>query len=437
MTHWYNEERVSQKGSVVLNAWRAEQEAARQAAASPPVPVSDIRHGTEAYGWLTGTLPGGKRPVSERSAMSIGAVYACVSLIGGAIASLTLETYKRVDRIGEAFRPDLWWVLNEEMHPRWSAPVAWEFGTQSLLLHGDLFMRIGRPGRFSPAVATLKPYHALQVDPQPYPDNRDRLYYVLYNDDGTVEVVDQDDMIHVPGPGFDGRRGMSQIRWVLRHAVSLAQAGGDQADSMLDNMRPDLVLTQSKESKRLEGGDIDDLRRQWLERYSGNGVKGGAPVILTGGMDIKQISITPQDAQLLELLQKSVEDTARIFGVPPYMIGYTDKTTGWGSGVEQMGIGFVKYTLQRHLVKIEQELNRKIYRGDRSQYVEFDTETLERGDLKSRLEAARIAFGRAGEPGWITRKEVRRIFNLPAPKPDDQFNEGKGADAPKQNPPAA
>jgi phage portal protein BeeE len=107
------------------------------------------------------------------------------------------------------------------------------------------------------------------------------------------------------------------------------------------------------------------------------------------------------------------------------MIGYTDKTTGWGSGVEQMGIGFVKYTLQRHLAKIEEELNRKINRGSTENYVEFDTETLERGDLKSRLEAARIAYGRAGEPGWVTRDEVRRIFNLPPAKEGDVFNEGK------------
>ena len=432
---WYNEARVRQPGSVVLNAWREQRQAERAKAQVKPVPVSDIRSGTDAFGWLTGGVGGSGRPVSERTAMSIGAVYACVSLLGGVLASLTLETYKLVDGIGEAHRPDLWWMLNEEMHPRWAAPVGWEFGAQSLLLHGDLFMRIGRPSRYSPNVVSLKPYHALQVDPQPSAD-RERLLYYLWDEDGNVEVVDQDDMIHVPGRGFDGRGGMSQIRHVLRRSVSLANVGGEQAESMLDNMRPDLVLTQDKESKKLEGGDIDKLREQWLQRYSGPAGKNGAPVVLTGGMDIKQISITPEDAQLLELLQLSVEDTARIFGVPPYMIGYTDKTTGWGSGVEQMGIGFVKYTMQRHLVKIEQELNRKIYRGNRGVFVEFDTETLERGDLKSRLEAARIAYGRAGEPGWMTRTEVRRRFNLPAPKAGDIFNEGKG-DAPKQNPPAA
>ena len=141
---WYNEARVRQPGSVVLNAWREQRQAERAKAQVKPVPVSDIRSGTDAFGWLTGGVGGSGRPVSERTAMSIGAVYACVSLLGGVLASLTLETYKLVDGIGEAHRPDLWWMLNEEMHPRWAAPVGWEFGAQSLLLHGDLFMRIGR-----------------------------------------------------------------------------------------------------------------------------------------------------------------------------------------------------------------------------------------------------------------------------------------------------
>lgn len=434
MTHWYNEGRVAQKGSTVLNAWRAQRESERAQAANP-VPVSDIRPGTDAFDWLTGGMPGTGRPISERTAMSIDAVYACVSLIGGVLASLNFETYKNVDGIGEQHRPDLWYLLNEEMHPRWSAPVAWEFWAQSLLLHGDMFGRIQRKGRFSPEIATIKPYHSMMVDPQPYPNNRERLLYYFYDEDGEVEVVDQDDVIHVPGPGFDGRRGMSQIRHALRNSISIASAAGEQAETMLGNMRPDLVLTQDKESKKLDAADIDTLRKQWLERYGGAAGKGGAPVVLTGGMSLKQISMTPQDAQLVELTNMSTERAARIFGVPPFMIGYTDKTTGWGSGVEQMGIGFNKYTMQRHTVKIEQEFNRKVYRGDRRQYVEFDTETLERGDLKSRLEGARIAFGRAGESGWMTRKEVRRRFNLPAPKPTDQFNEGKG-DAPKQNPAA-
>jgi phage portal protein BeeE len=77
-----------------------------------------------------------------------------------------------------------------------------------------------------------------------------------------------------------------------------------------------------------------------------------------------------------------------------------------------MAIGFIKFTLQRHLVKFEQEINRKVFRTDRN-FCEFETSGLERGDTKTRNESYRIALGRAGEPGWMTVNEVRKRENLP------------------------
>ncbi|NDC86791.1 MAG: phage portal protein [Betaproteobacteria bacterium] len=94
------------------------------------------------------------------------------------------------------------------------------------------------------------------------------------------------------------------------------------------------------------------------------------------------------------------------------MIGHTEKTTSWGSGVEQMSIGFVKFTLQRHLVAFEQEINAKVFKTSRN-FCEFQTSGLERGDIKSRNESYRIALGRAGEPGWMSVNEVRKLENMP------------------------
>jgi phage portal protein BeeE len=94
------------------------------------------------------------------------------------------------------------------------------------------------------------------------------------------------------------------------------------------------------------------------------------------------------------------------------MIGHTKNNTSWGTGVEQMSIGFVKYTLGRYLVKIEQELNRKLFGTTREYFAEFNTAGLERGDYKTRMEGYRIALGRAGEPGWLTQQEIRKLENL-------------------------
>lgn len=389
------------------------------AADAEPVPASGITPGTPAYEWLSGgsgTLAG--RALSERQAMSVSAVYACVALIGGAVASLPFHVYRRTDTGRERVTTDLWWLLNEQMSLTWPAAVGWEFGVQSLLLNGDLFMRIDRASRLSPTIVGFTPMHAMQTQVQRVDG---RLVYT-FTDGGVTSAHDQDDVIHVPGPGFDGLRGMSQVAYALRQPTNIAiDAGGQAANVLSSGMRPDLALIPP-DRVQLDANQITLMRDQWLTRYSGQG-KGAAPIVVTGGTKIQELSLKAADAQLLETRNFQIEDIARIFGVPPFMIGRMEKTTSWGSGVEHMGIGFAKYTLQRHLVKIEQEFNRKCFRTARH-FCEFDTRGLERGDIKSRSEAYRTGLGRAGEPGWLTVNEVRRAENMPPVPGGDQLTQG-------------
>ncbi|CAG4906170.1 phage portal protein [Paraburkholderia saeva] len=427
MTHPTSEGRPNQSGSVILREWNATRQAMK--AQTGAVPVSEITRGTEAFGWITG-MAGPGRAVTERSAMSVAAVYACVSLIGGAIASLVMGEYERNGADNMPVQSDLWYLFNEEMHPRWSAAVGWEYGVQSLLLHGDLFQRIHRVTRYSSAIESFEPLHPLCVNPMRYGE---RMVYSVWDPvTGQVEYIDQDDIIHVPGPGFDGYRGLSQIRHVLRLPVSASIAAGELSEGILnDGLRPDLVL---KTSTKLDEAKINKLRNQWLEKYSGLR-NSAAPVVLDGDMDIKQISMSASDAQLLENRKLTADDICGIFGVMPYMIGRPEKTTTLGSSVEQFGISFVKYTLQRHIVKIEQEANRKVIRSP-TKFVRYDVSSLERGDTSARFTAYRTAAGRAGEPGFMTVNEIRRKENLP-PVPDgDQLFKGTN-DAAKPNPPAA
>ena len=165
-----------------------------------------------------------------------------------------------------------------------------------------------------------------------------------------------------------------------------------------------------------------------MARYAGV-ANAHIPAILTGGGDVKTLSLNPGDAQLIETRGFQAADIARFYGVPPHMIGLTDKATSWGSGIEQQSIGFIKYTLQRHLVKIEQEINRKCFRTARN-FAEFNTAGLERGDYKARNEGYRIAVGRAGEPGWMTINEIRKLENLPPIDGGDTLNPGGKANEP-------
>ncbi|WP_175980946.1 phage portal protein [Burkholderia sp. BCC1630] len=419
--------RANASGSRILNQWNAERQAAKVQAAA--VSTSEIVPGTDAFDWMTGLQTPG-RAVSERGAMSVATVYSCVSLIGGAIAATPLVEYVRGADGVLPVESEYWELLNEQMHPRWSAAVGWEFGVQGLLLHGDLMSRIHRVTPWSPRIEWIEPLHPLSV----WPDLVDGRLVYSYVDPAShaIETVDQDDMIHVPGPGFDGRRGLSQIRSALRGPVNTAAAAGDLIGSMLsENLRPDLVI---RADQKLDEATIALMRKQWLQRYSGVH-NSTAPVVLGGGMDIKQITMSAADVQLIENRKLTDDDVCSVFGVMPHMIGRSDKGTTIGTTAEQLAKHFVKYTLGRHLTKIAQEVSRKVVRK-RKHTIQHDYTALELSDTKAMFDAFRVALGRAGEPGWMSQNDVRRRFNMP-PDPDGNKLNSGSKDATKPNPPAA
>jgi HK97 family phage portal protein len=153
------------------------------------------------------------------------------------------------------------------------------------------------------------------------------------------------------------------------------------------------------------------LREAWMNKYAGS-ANSHNPLVLYGGMDIKTVSISNEDSQLLESRRFTVEDIARAYGVPPFMIGHNEKTTSWGSGVESMGQGFLTFTLQPHLNRIQQEINRKIFRTSKY-FVEFKTIGLLAADVTARAKYQREAIGGSQGPGWLTINEVRRSENMP------------------------
>lgn len=346
--------------------------------------------------------------VNETEARSVAAVSACCDLIGGSIACLPLHFYRRTTEGRDRYTPDLWWLFNERPSNQFSSASFWQFISDSRLLHGDGFARIVRASPYSPTVSSVEPWHPSLVEVDKV---NGRLVYTLHGRETTeaTVVVDQDDMLHFPGAGFNGLRGVSALRYGLKNAAGIAKSADDQASQyMEDGARPDFAIEVPGDMTP-EAREV--LRKSWMDRHSGQGAK-KAPVVLAGGMKLHQITMSASDAQLLTTRQFQIEEIARIFGVPPFMIGHNEKTTSWGSGVEQMSIGFVKYTLQRHLCAIEQEINHKFFRTSRN-FAEFQTAGLERGDIKTRNESYRIALGRAGEPGWMTVNEVRALENMP------------------------
>lgn len=374
---------------------------------------------------FTGDVGSGLPALTEHTAQTISAINACVKVISGAIAVLPMNTFRR--RPGGAreqlYDDPMWWMLNEEIHPRWSAAAGWTFLARSRLLHGDAFAIIQRD-RLG-AVTALKPVHPRRVEV--YETPADRLVYAVYPvntaQGQAVEVYDQDDMLHVAGDGFDGIRTPSPLRYDMRVAGAGAMATQEYANRFFANgARPDFVIQAKAGSAPLTTDQFQALKQQIEDAHAGF-ARSHRPMLLEGGLEFHSITMPFEDAQLLETRQFQVEEIARIFGVPPFMIGHNEKTTSWGSGVEAMGTGFVRYTLRTHLHAFTNEINRKFFRQV-TKFAEFDTTELERADTETLFNAFSVAIGGQGKPGFMTESEIRRKLNLPELPGGDQIERG-------------
>lgn len=377
------------------------------------VDSSQVRRGDGVWEAFTG---GSGDAPSEREALTVSAVYACVSLRAGAISGLPMHIYRQdidLDRTRDTVTP-LWWVLNEEFSPRWTAAAGWSFLVGSRLLHGDAYAEIIRAP--SGAVRYIVPIHPDRVRVIASPDGM-RLVYEI-RPDATIErpspeasrirVLDQDDMLHVPGFGFNGLNGLSPLRYALRSAGRLAISAQEFSSSFLKNMgRPDYAM---QTDGRLTDEQFERLQQQ-VDQHTGP-TRSGKPMILEGGLKIHALTMPLEEMQLLETRKWQVEEIARIYGVPPFMIGHTEKSSSWGTGIEAMGAGFVRYTLRDDLNAFQNEINRKFFRTART-VAEFDTTELERANTAELYAAMRQALGRAGEPAFMSIEEVRQKLNLP------------------------
>lgn len=379
--------------------------------------------GSELYTLLTGDSSSGIA-VTEKSALSTSAVYASVGLIGGAVASLPFHLYKRTSDGRERHDSDLWWLFNESPSGAWTSASAWQYTMQSILLKGDSFWIIKRATRYSPIIEGFEPVHPDKVTVQRV-DGRNQ--YIVKQDDGTQKGFDQDDVLHFTGLGFDGLRSITPISYALRYAAGTTSAADQHAASFFKGgAKPDHAI-EVPEGVKMTEDQREQLKEMWGKQRANYVNSGGTPV-LTGGMKVTPLTLNAKDAQLLETRQFGVEEIARIFGVPPHMIGKTDASTSWGSGIEQMSIGFARYTLRRHLDVIQQEINRKVWPRSRMFFGEFSMDALMDGDSKAQAEYFSKALGGPGTQGWMTVNEVRKLKNLkPLDGQDELVQSGAAA----------
>lgn len=343
--------------------------------------------------------------VTDASAMGLDAVWACVNLISGTISSLPLQVFRR-DADGHktpARDHPLYEILHDSPNFEQTS-VDWLDALGIWMeLRGNAYSRIERGvgGR----IIALIPAPAPSVSVTRRADGA--LEYAWAQDGQKFRLADSD-VLHVRGPGGDPLGGLSTLA-VARNSLSAVQAAEIAAASTFKNSLNPHTSIKFKEWLTPEQRKL--VEERMTERYIG-AANSGRPFIAEGGVEISALSLSPEDAQMLETRQFSVEVICRFFGVPPALIGHAGASTAWPTSVEQQMIMFLTFTLRRRLRRIEAAMNKQLLSAaDRAAgyHIEFNIEGLLRGDSAARASFYSAALG----AGWMTINEVRGKENLP------------------------
>ena len=358
------------------------------------------------YRFLMGPTAAGKN-VNERSAMQLTAVYACVRILAEGIAGLPLHLYKcgKNGSREKAVDHPLYFLLHDEPNSEMTSFVFRETLMTHLLLYGNCYCQIIRDGRGQ--VIALYPLMPNQMSVDR--DEKGQLYYTYLRSSeeadtmkkGTVYLLPED-VLHIPALGFDGLVGYSPIA-MAKNSIGVGLACEEYGAKFFANgAAPSGVLEHPGTIK-----DITRLRESWNAIYGGS-KNAGKVAILEEGMHYSPISISPNEAQFLETRKFQVDEIARIFHVPPHMIGDLERSTF--SNIEQQSLEFVKYTLNPWVCRWEQALTRLLLspKEKREYSIKFNVDGLLRGDYQSRMNG--YAVGR--QNGWMSANDIRELENL-------------------------
>lgn len=359
------------------------------------------------YSFLFGRTTSGK-PVNETTAMQTTAVYACVRILSEAVASLPIHVYKYKEGGGKERVVDhpLYYLLHDEPNPEMTSFVFRETLMSHLLIWGNAYAQIIRDG--AGRVLALYPLLPNKMDVQR--DDRGEIYYVYsrssdenpnFKEYGQIKLR-KEEVLHIPGLGFDGLIGYSPIA-MAKNAIGMTLACEEYGASFFANgANPGGVLEHPGVLK-----DPSKVRESWNAVYRGSN-NAHKIAVLEEGMKYQQIGIPPEEAQFLETRKFQINEVARLYRIPPHMIGDLDKSSF--SNIEQQSLEFVKYTLDPWVIRWEQSLQRALLlSGEKGQYfIKLNVDGLLRGDYASRMDG--YATGR--QNGWYSANDIREMEDL-------------------------
>lgn len=357
--------------------------------------------------FLFGSTTSGKL-VNEQTAMQTTAVYACVRILSEAVAGLPLHIYRYRADGGKERIPQhpLYSLLHDEPNSEMTSFVFRETLMSHLLLWGNAYAQVVRNGRGQ--VIALYPLLPNKMDVSRAANGE--LLYTYYRDSdetglnpkGGYVTLRKDEVLHIPGLGFDGLIGYSPIA-MSKNAIGMSLATEEYGASFFANgANPGGVLEHPGVIK-----DIQRVKDSWNTAYQGSG-NAHKVAVLEEGMKFQAIGIPPEEAQFLETRKFQIDEIARIFRVPPHMVGDLEKSSF--SNIEQQSLEFVKYTLDPWVVRWEQSLQQSLILPSEkaSLMIRFNLDGLLRGDYQSRMHG--YAVGR--QNGWMSANDIRELEDM-------------------------
>lgn len=358
------------------------------------------------YTYLFGPTTSGKT-VNEFNAMQTTAVYSCVRILAEAVASLPLHVYRYKENGKErVYNHHLYHILHNEPNTEMSSFVFRETLMSHLLIWGNAYAQIIRDG----AGRVVALYPLLPNKMTVSRDKNGEIYYIYtttsdenpnFKDYGST-VLRKQDVLHIPGLGFDGLVGYSPIA-MAKNAVGMTIATEEYGASFFANgANPGGVLEHPGVLK-----DPKKVRDSWNEVYRGT-ANAHKIAVLEEGMKYQQIGIPPEEAQFLETRKFQINEIARLYRIPPHMVGDLEKSSF--SNIEQQSLEFVKYTLDPWVIRWEQAMQRSLLLPKEKQefFIRLNVDGLLRGDYQSRMNGYAIGI----QNGFLCPNDVRELENM-------------------------
>ncbi|WP_411340319.1 phage portal protein [Sphingopyxis sp. J-6] len=343
-----------------------------------------ISTAAEMDAWVRSQDGGG----SVNDAMKVAAIFACVRIICGSVSTLPFQVKRRVDERTRADASDhgLNAVINRRPN-RWQKPAQFKSMMQAhVLLRGNAYAAITRGvgGR----VIALTPLHPDRMQVKQREDLT--IEYIWTRKNGGQVTFAQNEVMHLFGLTLDGVKGVSPITYA-RETIEEARAMAGHGRAMFKNGASVSGALQMPKGSSLTEEQVERLRAN-MDEYRQGGAREGRVIILEDGLEFKQMALSSEDAQWIDGRKFSRSDIAMFFGMPPHMIGDTEKSTSWGTGIVEQTQGYRAFTLEPHLVMWEEGVNGDCLDPDRRRddvgiYVRFNRNAIVRSDINKRWEA--------------------------------------------------